>query len=73
MAGLFHLFAFLILVLLYGVWLSGPITVMLLVIVGILLLLEYKLSQAVDLAFFQINTVIGFVVLFFIVSGLKGV
>ena len=73
LAGMFHFLAFVVLVFLYGIWFAGPLTVMLLGIVGILLLLEYQLSRYVDLAFFQLNTIIGFVVLFFVLSGLKGV
>lgn len=69
----FHLLAFVALMMLYGIWMSGPLTVMLLVSIGILLFLEQKLSGYVDLAFFQINAVIGFVVLFFVISGTKGV
>lgn len=73
LSGVFHFLAFVTLLSLYGVWFSGPITVMLLGIVGILLLMEHKLSTYVDLAFFQINTVIGIVVFFFVIAGMKGV
>lgn len=72
-AAIFHALAFLILLILYMVWLSGPITVMLLSIIGVLLIIEQYFSNYVDLAFFQINTIIGFFVMFFILSGLKGV
>lgn len=73
MAALFHVLAFLALVVLYGVWLSGPITVLLLVICGGLLFAEQYTAEHVDLAFFKINAVLGFVVFFLIYSGLKGV
>jgi 4-hydroxybenzoate polyprenyltransferase len=73
LAGLFHLVSFLLLIVLYAGWLSGPITVMLLAAVGALLFMEYEMSDNVNVAFFQINTLIGFVVLFLIVTGLKGV
>ncbi len=73
LAGLFHLLAFLFLLVLYIGWLSGPITVMLLAIIGVLLYFEFQFSKNVNLAFFQINTLIGFVVLFMIVAGLLGV
>lgn len=73
LAGFFHFLSFMILVVLYGVWFSGPLTVMLLVMTGILLFMEQKLSHYVDLAFFQINALIGFVVFFFVISGIKGV
>lgn len=72
-AAVLHSLAFIVLVLIYGVWLSGPITVMLLAAIGLLLFLEQKFSHHVDMAFFKINAVIGFVVFFFIASGLKGV
>ncbi len=72
MAGLFHLLAFLVLVLFYGVWLSGPVAVLLLVVIGILLFVEFRMSNNVNLAFFHINTIIGFVVFLFVLAGLKG-
>lgn len=72
-AAVFHALSFVALAGMYVTWFSGPITVMLLVIIGILLVIEQKLSSYVDLAFFQINAVIGFVVLFFVIAGLKGV
>jgi 4-hydroxybenzoate polyprenyltransferase len=71
-AGTFHLLAFLSLVTLYAIWFSGPVTVLLLFATGGLLYVEYSLSHHVDLAFFKINSVIGFVVLLFVISGLKG-
>lgn len=73
MARFFHGLAFLMLLVLYVVWFSGPITVMLLMIVGFLLYLEQKLSLYVDVAFFQMNVIVGFAVLFFVMSGIKGV
>ncbi len=73
MAGTFHLVSFVVLLVLYSVWLSGPLTVMLLGMIGILLYMEQKFSHYVDLAFFQINVVIGFFVLFFVIAGIKGV
>ncbi len=72
-AALFHWLAFLCLVVIYSVWLSGPVTVMLLVTIGILLFLEQKFSHYVDAAFFQMNVFVGFAVLFFILTGVKGV
>jgi len=67
-----HLLSFLILVSLYGIWFSGPLTVMLLVIIGILLFMEQKFSHYVDFAFFQINVIVGTVVFLFVITGLKG-
>lgn len=72
-AALFHILAFLILVLLYGIWLAGPMTVMLLTIIGVLLWLEQKFSPYVDFAFFKMNVAIGVVVFLFVLSGTKGV
>lgn len=73
LAVVFHLFAFLSLVALYGIWMSGPITLMLLVITGILLVIEHQFSNYVDLAFFKLNVVIGVAVMFFVLAGIKGV
>jgi 4-hydroxybenzoate polyprenyltransferase len=72
MAGFFHFLAFICLGILYGVWLSGPITVMLLTIVAVLLILEQKFSTRVDVAFLPMNAVTGFVVMFFVLAGVKG-
>ena len=73
MAGLFHFLAFLVLLIFYAVYLSGPITVMVLGIVGILLIFEYRMSAHINLAFFHVNTLIGFLVLLLVVTGLKGI
>ncbi len=72
-SGWFHGLAFLALLILYTAWFSGPVTVMILAVIGILLYLEQAFSQYVDLAFFQLNVVIGFAVFLFVVSGIKGV
>jgi len=71
-AGFFHLISFLVLVVMYGVWFSGPLTVMLLALIGILLFMEQRFSHHVDLAFFKINAVIGFAIFAFVISGSKG-
>jgi 4-hydroxybenzoate polyprenyltransferase len=73
LSGTFHLISFMVLVVLYGVWLGGPVTVMFLGIIGILLYLEQQFANYVDLSFFKMNVAIGFAVFFFIWSGLKGV
>lgn len=73
MSGLFHILAFAALLTLYMTWFSGPVTVMLLAVIGILLYLEQAFSHYVDLAFFQMNVAIGLVVLFFVMAGTKGV
>ena len=72
-SAVMHVLAFLALVVLYAIWLSGPITVMLLFLAGALLLIEQWFSGYVDMAFFQMNAAIGFVIFFFVLSGLKGV
>ncbi|MGH9322641.1 MAG: UbiA-like polyprenyltransferase [Vicinamibacteria bacterium] len=68
---LFHLAAFLFLALLYVRALEGPIAAILLVLLGGLLYLEHRKAGDVELAFFKINAVVGFVVLGFIATGLK--
>lgn len=72
-SALFHVAAFLILLFLYVGWLSGPVTVMMLFAAGLLLFFEQYLSAHIDFSFFYINIAIGFVVLFFIWAGVKGV
>lgn len=72
-SGVLHAFAFLTLAVIYCVWFAGPITVMLLILAGALLLMEQWFSRYVDMAFFQINAAIGFVIFFFVLSGMKGV
>jgi 4-hydroxybenzoate polyprenyltransferase len=71
-AAMFHLLSFIVLLIIYGVWFSGPLTVMLLASIGVLLFLEQRYSHHVDLAFFKINAVIGFAIFFFVISGSKG-
>src|SRR3990170_3041492 len=41
-----------------------------LIISGLLLFLEHKKSSDVDLAFFKVNAVLGFIVFFFVLSGI---
>jgi len=71
-ASFFHFVAFLMLSVLYAGWFSGAITVMLLFLIGLLLLWEQMVSRYVEVAFFKMNVLIGFFVLFFIYSGMKG-
>ena len=73
MASIFHFWAFVILVLFYGFFLSGPLTVLSLGVVGILLFAEHRMASDVNLAVFHINTIIGFVVLLMVMSGIKGI
>jgi len=72
-SAVMHGLAFLTLAVVYAVWFSGPITVMLLALAGALLFMEQWFSGYVDMAFFQLNAAIGFVIFFFVLSGLKGV
>jgi len=73
LAAVFHGLAFVALAVLYSGWFSGAFTVMLLGLIGLMLIFEQKLSRHVDVAFFKINAALGFVVLLFVLSGLKGV
>ena len=66
----FHAAAFLLLGILYLRALSGPLAALLLGLIGALLVAEHALASDVDLAFFKINAVVGFVVLGFIALGL---
>ncbi len=65
-----HLAAFLLLAAVYLVAFRGSVTAgVLLLIAGVLLYLEQRKSDNVQLAFFKINAVIGFVVLLFVIVG----
>lgn len=66
-----HIFAFAILVLLFVLSTNSLAAFPLLLIAGFLLYLEQKKSSDVELAFFKINAVIGFVILLMVL--LKGV
>jgi 4-hydroxybenzoate polyprenyltransferase len=66
----FHAAAFLLLGLLYLRALEGPLAALLLGLIGALLIAEHRSAGDVDLAFFKINAVLGFVVLGFIALGL---
>jgi hypothetical protein len=50
-----------------GTWLPG----VLLLVAGVLLYLEQKKATDVELAFFKINAVLGFVVFFFVIVGVS--
>jgi len=69
----FHVAAFALLCLLYQRVLSGGAAVGLLLVIGGLLALEHLKRSDVDLAFFKINAVIGFVVLAFVWFGIGAV
>ena len=67
----FHVLAFALLCGLYGLVLSGPLAFALLVVIGGLLVMEHLRVADVELAFFKINAVIGFVVLGFVAAGVE--
>jgi 4-hydroxybenzoate polyprenyltransferase len=54
---------------LYWTAMEGPLAAWLLLVIGALLLLEHRKAADVDLAFFKINAVVGFVVLGFVAAG----
>jgi len=69
-SAILHLFAFIALVLLYFTEFRSIYAIVFLIISGLLLFLEHKKSSDVDLAFFKVNAVLGFVVFFFVLSGI---
>lgn len=67
----FHLAAFLCLASLYLVELEGLASGLFLLMAGALLYLEHRKADEVELAFFKINAVLGFVILAFVYTGLS--
>lgn len=65
----FHGAAFILLSVLYWAVMEGPLAAMLLVAIGALLVLEHRKATDVELAFFKVNAVLGFVVLGFVAAG----
>lgn len=65
----FHVLAFALAGVLYWTAMEGPLAAMMLLLIGALLLLEHRKAADVDLAFFKINAVLGFVVLGFVAAG----
>jgi 4-hydroxybenzoate polyprenyltransferase len=61
-SALTHLLSFVTLFILFFLYLQGPFTSFLCLIAGVLLALEHMLVDNIDLAFFKINVVTGFVV-----------
>jgi 4-hydroxybenzoate polyprenyltransferase len=59
-------------VILYAACLSGVPAAFLMLVAGFLLFLEHILVDNVDLAFFKINAVAGFVILAMVVAGVRG-
>ncbi len=68
-SGLLHLAAFAALALLFVLYIKGLAALPLLMLSGYLLYLENKKAEDVELAFFGINAVLGFVILGMIVVG----
>ena len=71
-SALLHGMAFLSLVALYGVYFRTPGALVALAAVGGLLYLEHHYSDDVELAFFKINAVLGFGILGFVATGVRG-
>jgi len=69
-SAILHLFAFLALTLLYFYEFRSIYATLFLLITGVLLVWEHKKTSDVDLAFFKVNAVLGFVVFFFVLSGI---
>ena len=67
----FHIAAFACLGILYWMQLEGLVAGLLLLASGALLFLEHRQAEDVELTFFRINAVLGFVVLGLVYSGLK--
>jgi 4-hydroxybenzoate polyprenyltransferase len=71
-SGVLHVIAFIILASLYFTIFSGAVLPgILLAVAGVLLYLEQKKATDVELAFFKINAVLGFVVFFFVIVGVS--
>lgn len=71
MAAVTHFVSFLILVGLFFSSLSGVKAAYLCLIAGVLLLLEHMVVDHIDLAFFKINVITGFVIFAMVLLGLK--
>ena len=67
----FHVAAFVCLAVLYWMELRGVASLLMLLLAGGLLYLEHRKASDVQLAFFKINSVLGFVVLAFIYAGVN--
>jgi 4-hydroxybenzoate polyprenyltransferase len=69
-SAVLHILAFIALVVLYFYEFKSNYAIVFLIISGFLLILEHKKSSDVDLAFFKVNAYLGFVVFFFVLSGI---
>lgn len=65
-----HFIAFVFLVIMYILYFSSVYTLLILLVVGGLLFLEYRKSEDVDMAFFRLNIIVGFSVFIFILCGI---
>lgn len=72
-SALLHGLAVCSLVVLYWRHLAGAVTLLGVVAVAVVLAAEQRLAHQVDLAFFRLNIVVGFLVLGLVVTGLTGV
>lgn len=68
-SGFLHLLAFGILAILFAVYIKAVAALPFLLLSGFLLYLEQKKANDVELAFFKINAVLGFVILGMVVAG----
>lgn len=64
-----HAAAFLALAMLFAIELSGPLALTALLATGAVLAAEHRLAHRVNLAFFQLNLVVGFLVLTMVAAG----
>jgi 4-hydroxybenzoate polyprenyltransferase len=68
-SALFHFLAFVVLAILFILYIKALAALPLLMLSGFLLYLEHRKAEDVELAFFRINAVLGFVILGMIVVG----
>jgi 4-hydroxybenzoate polyprenyltransferase len=72
LSALIHVAAFLLLTIVYiSAFRGSVLTLMLLLLAGLLLYLEQKKATDVEMAFFKINAVLGFVVFLFVIIGVS--
>lgn len=69
-SGILHQAAFFSIAFLYFFLFKNIAAAVLLAAIGVLLFLEHKKSENVDLAFFRINILVGFAVFLFVLSGI---
>ena len=68
-SGYLHALAFVVLVYIFAIYIKSLIAVPFLVLAGFLLYLEHAKASDVELAFFKINAVLGFVILAMVMAG----